>query len=129
MLELLLLLIILGSFGYGIFYFSQKENEKTEDDQNLDLVFIISIVLVSSAFVFGIIFSDKFINFLKSGSKLASIGLLLAKIKSFFIGGKEEKQINQAGGSIPLENTLRENDIYDDEDDLPDSDDDEDYLD
>jgi len=132
MIEILILLFLIGSFVYGTLYFRKNnKDEEGNDEKEFDIVFITSIVLLCSAFVFGILFSDRVINFLMSVSQLASIGLLLNKIKSYFVGGKVEsnkeiKNINMTGGGQAQDHMPRHNDIYDD-DDLPESDDEEDY--
>ena len=132
MLEILLLLLILAGFVYGILYLRGDEvDEEGNKKDDLDIIFITSMVLLCSAFVFGIIFSDRFINFLSASSKLASIGLMLAKIKGVFIGTSEPKPVpsiekteNMSGGGHHKVGAIH-NDMYDD--DLPESDDEEDY--
>ena len=131
MIEILILLFLIGSFVYGTLYFRKNnKDEEGNDEKEFDIVFITSIVLLCSAFVFGILFSDRVINFLMSVSQLASIGLLLNKIKSYFVGGnnpqQETKVIKMTGGGQAQDDMPRHNDIYD-EDDLPESDDEEDY--
>jgi len=129
MLEILLLLLILAGFVYGILYLRGTEvDEEGNKRDDLDIIFITSLVLVCSAFVFGILFSDRFIKFLSATSKLASVGLMLSKIKGYFVGTSEPKQSlenteNMSGGGHTIEAV--HNDIYDD--DLPESDDEEDY--
>ena len=130
MIELILLVLLLGAFVYGTLYFRKEtKDEEGNGDKDFDFIFITSIVLLSSAFVFGIIFSDRFIKFIMSFSKLASIGLLLTKIKGFFISSEhkiEKDIVEMKGGSahpIPEEHE-RHNNIYDD---LPESDDEEEY--
>jgi len=93
MIEILILLFLIGSFVYGTLYFRKNnKDEEGNDETEFDIVFITSIVLLCSAFVFGILFSDRVINFLMSVSQLASIGLLLNKIKSYFVGGNNPQQ-------------------------------------
>ena len=132
MIELILLILLLGAFVYGTMYFRKNQkDEEGNDDGEFDIIFITSIVLLSSAFVFGIIFSERFIKFLMSVSQLASIGLLLNKIKGFFVGNKEptspEEVIDMKGGcgGSSHDNIPRHNNMYDD--DLPESDDEEEY--
>ena len=131
MIEILILLFLIGSFVYGTLYFRKNnKDEEGNDKEEFDIVFITSIVLLCTAFVFGILFSDRVIKFLMSVSQLASIGLLLNKIKSYFVGGNnpqsETKVIKMTGGGQAQDDMPRHNDIYD-EDDLPESDDEEDY--
>lgn len=128
MIEILILLFLIGSFVYGTLYFRKNDkDEEGNDEKEIDVVFVTSIVLLCSAFVFGILFSDRVINFLMSVSQLASIGLLLNKIKSFFIGGSEKgiKEINMMKGGCQIYDDMpRHNDMYDD--DLPESDNEDD---
>ena len=131
MLEILILLVLSGAFVY-ITYFMNNE-KKDEDNKkrqyDFDLVFTVSIVLLATSFVFGILFSDRVIRFLMSVSKLASIGLFLHKIKSYFTGSSiqepmsnEPKEVNMSGGGhIDM---ARHNDMYDD---LPESDSEDDF--
>jgi hypothetical protein len=127
MFEIILLLLILAGFVYGIIYLRRDDVDKEGNKQDdIDIIFITSIVLLCSAFVFGIIFSERFIQFLTASSKLASIGLMLSKIKSYFVGTSETKSLDNienmsGGGKIEAIH----NDMYDD--DLPESDDEEDY--
>jgi hypothetical protein len=127
MFEIILLLLILAGFVYGIIYLRRDDVDKEGNKQDdIDIIFITSIVLLCSAFVFGIIFSERFIQFLTASSKLASIGLMLSKIKDYFVGTSETKSLDNienmsGGGKIEAIH----NDMYDD--DLPESDDEEDY--
>ena len=129
MIEIILLLLLLGGFAYATIYLrsNEKDGEGNQKD-DLDIVFIVSMVIVATAFVFGILFSDRVIKFFMSVSKLASIGIFLHKIKSYFVGSSEpkteEKTINMTGGGHKSESM--HNDMYSD-DELPESDDEEDY--
>jgi len=128
MLEIIILLVLLGGFVYVTYF--MEENNKEEDPKksqyNFDLIFTVSIVLLASSFVLGILFSERVIKFLMGVSQLASIGLLLNKIKGFFGGNQvitqstsndENKVENMSGGAhIDM---ARHNDMYDD---LPESD-------
>ena len=126
MLEIIILFALLGGFVYVTYF--MEENNKEEDvkdsQMNFDLIFTVSIVLLASSFVLGILFSEKVIKFLMSVSQLASIGLLLNKIKGFFGGNqvmssptKDVKVDNMSGGS-QIDMGIHNN-MYDD---LPESD-------
>ena len=126
MLEILILLVLLGGFVYVTYFMEENKEEDPKESQiNFDLIFTVSIVLLASSFVLGILFSEKVIKFLMSVSQLASIGLLLNKIKGFFGGNQvlaqpaltDNKVENMSGGAqIDMG---RHNDMYDD---LPESD-------
>lgn len=132
MIEIFILLFLIGSFVYGTLYFRKdNKDEEGNNETEFDIIFITSIVLLCTAFVFGILFSERVIKFLMSVSQLASIGLLLNKIKSFFVGSNiktnsDVKTINMKGGGQAQDNIPRHNDIYN-EDDLPESDDEDDF--
>ena len=131
MIEIILLLLLIGGFVYGTLYFRKNnKDEEGKDETEFDIVFITSIVILCTAFVFGILFSNRVIKFFMSISQLASIGLLLNKIKSYFVGSsvedkKETKEIVMKGGGQAQDNMPRHNDMFDD--DLPESDEEEDY--
>jgi len=131
MIEIILLLTLLGGFIYATIYLTNDEKDNEGNSKNdFDMIFIVSMVIVATAFVFGILFSDRVIKFFMSVSKLASIGLFLHKIKSYFVGSSEPKTENKEvimkGGG--MESESRHNDMYnDDDDDLPESDDEQDY--
>ena len=126
MLEIIILFALLGGFVYVTYFMEENKEEDPKESQiNFDLIFTVSIVLLASSFVLGILFSEKVIKFLMSVSQLASIGLLLNKIKGFFGGNQVMSQITTAdvkdvtmtgGGHIDMG---RHNDMYDD---LPESD-------
>ena len=131
MLEILILLVLLGGFVYVTYFMEENKEEDAKESQiNFDLIFTVSIVLLASSFVLGILFSEKVIKFLMSVSQLASIGLLLNKIKGFFGGNQilaqpastDNKVENMSGGAhIDMG---RHNDMYDD---LPESDSDDEF--
>ena len=121
--EVILLFLILGGFIYlshnkeakGDFKEEELvESIKERDENNFNMILMTSLVVFSTAFVLGILFSDKVIKFLMSFSQLASIGLFLNKIKSFFVGKTEQKitktnkPVAQTGGGINVET------LYDD---------------
>lgn len=132
MIEIILLLLLLGGFIYATIYLRNDEkDEEGNKKSDFDIVFIVSMVILATSFVLGILFSDRVIKFFMSVSKLASIGIFLHKIKSYFVGSSEpktenteEKVINMKGGG--MESESRHNDMYDD-DELPESDDEQDY--
>ena len=121
--EVILLYFILGGFVYLSYNKENKgdfkedemvESIKERDENNFNMILMTSLVVFSTAFVLGILFSDKVIKFLMSFSQLASIGLFLNKIKSFFVGKTEQKitktdkPLSQSGGGINVET------LYDD---------------
>ena len=133
MFEIILLLLLLGGFAYASLYMrNEKKDKEGNDKSDLDIIFIVSLVILATAFVLGILLSDRVIKFFMSVSKLASIGLFLHKIKSYFVGSSEPtenkedvKIINMKGGGQHMESESRHNDMYDDE--LPESDVEDDY--
>lgn len=135
MIELLILILLLGSFGYLIYTIKKEDEEEKkeegEEEFNLNMILFISLIILSTSFVLGILFSNKFIDFLMGFSKLSSIGILLNKIKSFFIDKSDESvediviKQNGGGGDI-IQNNIKQNNIYEDVyDDLPYESDDE----
>ena len=130
MIEIILLLTLLGGFIYATIYLTNDEKDNEGNSKSdFDMIFIVSMVIVATAFVFGILFSDRVIKFFMSVSKLASIGIFLHKIKSYFVGSSEPntepKQVVMKGGG--MESEARHTDMYNDDDDLPESDDEQDY--
>ena len=128
--EVILLFLILGGFIYLSYNKDKKgdlkeeelvENIKERDENNFNMVLVISLVIFSTAFALGILFSDRVIKFLMSFSQLASIGLFLNKIKNIFVEKSEEKitkveepkSAQTGGGSVVKE------DLYDDFDEMP----------
>lgn len=136
MIELLILILLLGSFGYLIYIIKKEDEEEKkeegEEEFNLNMILFISLIILSTSFVLGILFSNKFIDFLMGFSKLSSIGILLNKIKSFFIDKSDESVedivIKQSGGGGEdiTQNNIKQNNMYEDVyDDLPYESDDE----
>lgn len=128
MLEIIILSLLSGAFVYITYFMNNemKDRKKEKRDYHFDLIFIVSLVLLATSFVLGILFSDKVIRFLMSISKLASIGMILHKIKSYFTGSQIEeslrgdiKEVIMEGGCGNLQDISRHNDMYDD---LPESD-------
>ena len=125
--EVILLLLILGGFVYLSFNKENKgdldeeklvESIKERDENNFDMILMTSLIIFSTAFVLGILFSDKVTNFLMSFSQLASIGLFLNKIKSFFVEKTEQKITKKDEPKATTVQTGGAN-IYDDIDELP----------
>ena len=135
--EVILLYFILGGFIYLSYNKEAKgdydddemmESIRERDENNFNMILMTSLVVFSTAFVLGILFSDKVIKFLMSFSQLASIGLFLNKIKSFFVGKNEQKITKtskptvQSGGAISVET------LYDDEEMPYEADSDDEYF-
>ena len=130
--EVILLFSILGGFVYLSYQKDKKgdleedelyESIKERDENHFNMILMTSLIIFSTAFVLGILFSDKVIKFLMSFSQLASIGLFLNKIKSFFTQKNTQKITQkieipkethtQSGGGIIGDN------LYDDVNELP----------
>lgn len=134
--EVILLFLLLGGFTYLVLRDNVKtdreliENLEETYEQNFNMILIISLIIFSSTFVLGILFSDKVIKSLMSVSQLASVGLFLNKIKSFFTGSSQKVEIVKEVQPIVMTGGAAMN-LYDDVDEMPysasDSSDDEEY--
>ncbi len=142
MYELVILSILIICFVGLSYYFTTYDfstyseyNDETlnYNYSNTDIVIMVSFIILITIVVICIIFNDRFINYLKTGSKLSGLGYSLAKIKSWFVpaGGfgkpveiREPRTIMTGGGRgapMPASNYMAE-------DDMPySSDEDEDY--
>ena len=135
--EVILLFLILGGFIYLSYNKEEKgdfneeellDSIKERDENNFNMILMTSLIIFSTSFVLGILFSDKVNKFLMSFSQLASIGLFLNKIKSNFVGKIEQKLTkveepkNQTGGSISVET------LYDDDEMPYEADSDDEYY-
>ena len=64
MLEIIILFALLGGFVYVTYFMEENKEEDVKDSQmNFDLIFTVSIVLLASSFVLGILFSEKLLSF------------------------------------------------------------------
>lgn len=144
MYELGILAILIIIFVGLSYYFTMYDfsTYRAYDDEtlayhysNTDVAIMVAVVLSITIVVICIIFNEKVISYLKSGSKLSSLGYGLAKVKSWFVsppapvrGGRsfdDVPKIMSGGGRKPIPHIAT--DYMADDEDMPYSSDDEDY--